>query len=233
MKIRQSPRGFTLIELLVVIAIIAILASAAVPAYQNVMVQARQNNDMGNARQIGIALRSFATDFDGAFPSNANMVGDTNGSNSTAKDANEALRNLVPNYIGQEKVFYLAGSKWCNTVLPDEKTDGANALAAGENNFAYVKGLTDTSPSNYPLLADGFSDQVGTYSKDETARGGIWKGRKAVVLRVDGSAKVETCNNNGQVYGQTGGSTKQNIFAPSDNWNIKTEDILNPTAPAK
>ena len=45
-----------------------------------------------------------------------------------------------------------AGTRSASLVF----TDSASTLAAGENNFAYVNDLTDTSNPNYPIVADGF-----------------------------------------------------------------------------
>ena len=65
----KKSRGFTLIELLVVIAIIAILAALLLPALQRARESANQSNCKGNLNQIGKALRMYANDYDGKFPS--------------------------------------------------------------------------------------------------------------------------------------------------------------------
>jgi len=64
----MKTRAFTLIELLVVIAIIAILAAILFPVFAQAKESAKDTADLSNAKQMGLAMLMYATDFDDAFP---------------------------------------------------------------------------------------------------------------------------------------------------------------------
>ncbi len=240
-KIRSSrAAAFTLIELLVVITIIGILARIALPAFTSAQEKAQQTKTLSNAKQIGLSLKLYASDNDGNFPTKQLNADGTPGTADIA-NANEGFRQLFPNYLNQEKIFYVAKSKW-TPKAPDENITGTNALAAGENHFAYVSGLNDTSTSSWPLLADGFSGGTGavsnpTYSKDPGVTGGTWKGLKAIVLRVDQSGEIVNLGKEGTTYAfqatrsNPSGGGLLNLFvkgnSASDTW-LSGATVLNP-----
>ena len=237
---RKSSAAFTLIELLVVISIIAVLAGIALPVYSTVQERGAQTKDLSNAKQIGLACKLYAADNDGKFPDKDGQAADppttllTSGSTSNA-----AFACLVPNYLPSEKIFYLGKSLWSPT-LPDEKTTAAgDRCEASTNNFAYELGLTEISNPSFPLIADAqrTGGASAVYSTDPNSKGGVWKGKKAVVIRCDMSGTVETCVVNtaagtSTVQGPTGGTTKTDIFAPNGTtWISAGNSLLLPNTP--
>lgn len=215
----KSSAAFTLIELLVVIAIIAVLASIALPVFSSVQERGAQTKDLSNAKQIALACKLFAADNDGKYPSLDGRA--TDPPSGVPATSNAVLACLIPTYVPSENVFYLAKSKWSPTQGDEKTTAPGDRLEAGSNNFAYELGLSETDNPRYPLLAD--APQTGgtsaVWSTDASAKGGVWKGKKAVVIRVDQSGAIETTVPGaaaGQtiIKGQTGTGTVADIFVP-------------------
>jgi prepilin-type N-terminal cleavage/methylation domain-containing protein len=231
----NSPTAFTLIELLVVISIIAVLAGIALPVYSTVQERGAQTKDLSNAKQIALACKLYAADNDGKFPDKDGQAADPPVTALTATStSNEAFACLVPNYLPSEKLFYLGKSAWSSST-PDEKTTAASdRCEAKTNNFAYELGLTEISNPSFPLIADApnTGGSSGVYSTDPTAKGGVWKGKKAVVIRCDMSGTVETCTSSGTgtaiVKSQVGGSATDDIFKPAATWLSASNALLLP-----
>ncbi len=191
----SKQNAFTLIELLVVISIIAILAGIALPVFGEVQIRGAQTKALSNAKQVGLACKLFAQDYDGNFP----LWTDPANKTGTPTTANDALQVLIPDYIPDKGVFSIPKSAYCKNV---GKGGSANQtkLDAGQNEWAYVIGLSDTSNARFPLIADGFASGGTSYVADETLPGGVWKGKKAIVIRVDISGAVETCYKKGNEF---------------------------------
>jgi len=96
MKPRRS--AFTLIELLVVIAIIAILAAILFPVFAQAREAARKASCISNLKQIALALRMYAQDYDETSISvhmpRTNPDGSTCDSAPRRPDGNDLVRML-------------------------------------------------------------------------------------------------------------------------------------------
>jgi prepilin-type N-terminal cleavage/methylation domain-containing protein len=222
----RNSAAFTLIELLVVIAIIAILASAALPVFTTVQERGQQTKDLSNAKQIALACKIYAGDHDGKFPyqdGRQEPAVDVAAKGAGAT-SNQIYASLIPAYIPTEKIFYLAKSAWSPNQPDENTTNAADRLEASSNNFAYMFGLGDTDNPNYPLVFDAPMPGATTYSATSTAKGGVWKGRKAVVIHTDTSGTLETCTKGAgttySIMGKTGGAANADILVPTaaNNW---------------
>jgi prepilin-type N-terminal cleavage/methylation domain-containing protein len=206
-KTKLFSYAFTLIELLVVIAIIAILASIALPVFSSVQERGKQTKDMSNGKQIALGLKQFAVDHNGVFPNKLPTVVSTDydaGATTLVgtNKSNDAFWWLFPTYLTSEDIFSVGGSAWSpnppDNIL-DAPTDTARVktLATGECGYEYITSLQDTANPQFPLIMDGgtaIGEADVTYTNVQTDRGGLWRGKKAIVIFVDGSGAVNTVN---------------------------------------
>lgn len=226
MKInRKQSRGFTLVELLVVISIIALLAGVALPVFNSARLNAAMTTASMNAANIFKALTMYSSDNDGAFPTSDN-------------NSNEAFKELfVYGYMETEKPFYVAGSAWHQGSRgnrgPDDdigtKPEYAQCLERGENHWAYLSGLNTSSSSKMPVIADGFTETPGSYTDNPAKKGGVWKGQKAIIVYLDGSAKQEKLDpRNGYKPMVIKGGQEVELFSSAYNDQYEDGNLKNP-----
>lgn len=239
----SKTNAFTLIELLVVISIIAILAGIALPVFGQVQIKGAQTKALSNAKQIATALKLYAIDNQGTFPSYTLTNGVPN-TGSQVQDSNTAFAQLIPDYVPSEDIFWLAKSAFCAAFPtgPDNVIDNppqdtpVKTLQQGENEWAYVLGLNDSVNASYPLIADGMADKAAhKWAAVQTAQGGVWQGKQAIIIKVDTSGSVMKLGRTGatqyQAVGYNGTQTPGDIFDTGNSatgWLAVTNIVVNP-----
>ena len=192
-------RGFTLVELLVVIVIIAALAGLTAPMVMRQRKKADQTEAVNNAREIHKALFEFDVEY-GSFPDRETPAQVREATESPLAQAggttsNDYFRQLLAQGLGNEKMFY---AKTADSKKPDDiYNTAAKALAPGEVGFGYIldntTAFSTSNNSSIPIvvtpLAKGSSENFDPEPFD----------KKAVVLRIDGSATSLTINVNKKV----------------------------------
>lgn len=98
----MKRNGFTLIELLVVIAIIAILAAILFPVFAQAREKAKQSACLSNVKQIGMAMRLYADDFDNNYVSVYDWTQDVTGD---GKLDNVCWANKILPYAKSRSIF--------------------------------------------------------------------------------------------------------------------------------
>lgn len=143
MRASSQRPGFTLIELLVVIAIIAILAAILFPVFAQARAAARKAACMSNMKQIGLAMMSYQTDYEGYFPGSQISVGSSTISWPTL---------LFP-YVKNEGVFVCPSGETTQTTR--DLTSGVTGDYCGTTDTIYGKnspfGPQHGDGSNMPL----------------------------------------------------------------------------------
>jgi hypothetical protein len=179
------------------VVVLFVLISLLPPAISILRNRGRQLKDLSNAKRVAVALREFARDHGGAFPNKEPAIDYEAAENLTsANKSNDAFWWLFPTYVTSEDIFAVKGSAW-SPSLPENKLDApgraerVETLQRGECAYLYVTGLNDRSNPQFPLLADaGTANDVTVYTDVKTEKGGVWGGKKAIIVFVDGSGDV-------------------------------------------
>lgn len=172
---------------------------------------------INNIKQLNLALIDFDLDY-GRFPDDT-TIADVRSKTHTRLSlgtsySNDYFRQLIANGVTSEKIFWApipATPRKPNDLL------GSDALKKGECSFAYVAGLHTSSDPETPLAMTPMIS--GTYQFDTATK----FGEKAVILRIDGSAKPETIRTDTKEVSLLGGRTLFQPTAPY--WHGKKPDL--------
>lgn len=183
-----------------------VLAGLVAPLVLRAAKKAPSTQALSNARQIGLALFDFESDY-GKFP-DASTIADVKSATGTTwhlKDdtSNDLLKQLIAAGITtSEEIFFarIFGSKKPDNVIASNR----QTLARGQCGFAYILGGGSKSDPARPLIVSPLIP--GTLLFDPQPFEG-----KAVVLRPDNSAVTLKIQPDGRVLGLGG----KDIFDPS------------------
>lgn len=170
--------------LIFVAALVGLLISLALPTFNVIAPKANQMKATSNCRQITMAMKAYAADHHGRYP--------------TGKTANEVFRELVREDILQdERIFGSPLSRF----IPDNDIglvpDFAQAVGPGENHWMVMDGLKDNSPEYMPVVFENALQATwppvwdGSPYEETRKRGQTWKKSKIVIGYNDNSASLE------------------------------------------
>lgn len=148
---RARARRFTLIEMLVVVAIISILAAMLSPSLMRALEAARAVACVNNMKQCGLALTTYANDWNGWMPGSQVYGWPWSGMLTTVTPRCDTP--IAGDYIGDTKTFFCPGA-----LYPDGGYRADRMWAA----WAYTYGMNTISHENWDRPWQGGSTRPWT-----------------------------------------------------------------------
>jgi hypothetical protein len=172
---------------------------------------------LNNLRQLHLALIDFDADY-GRFP-DASTIADVQSRTHTTlalgtSTSNDYFRQLIAAKTAKNETIF-----WAKTPATPRKPNnilGADALKKGECAFSYVTGLSTSSDLGTPVAVTSMIP--GSVGFDLDAFNG-----KALLLRIDGSAKSEVIRTDNHKVAVSGSKTLFDSSLP--HWHGKAPDL--------
>jgi len=141
---KTIQQGFTLIELMIVVAIIGILASVALPAYQDYTVRARISEVLGFTAQIKTSMTEC-------------LISESSADNcDSADEIGVSLTDIASDYITSVAVT-------SKTITMSPNWTGADGLGAAADTTGTIIFTADDSSSGGIKWSCSTSDSITQY----------------------------------------------------------------------
>lgn len=216
--LNRQPKWFKPVFYGAIVTSILFIIALALPLLVPTRGSHPGKDEISNARQIGLALFEFETDY-GEFPSPATrpLVEKDFGTtiDLAGTSSNALFRQLFAAGITQSESLFFAKTK--GSRKPDGDITPGNILEPGTCGFSYIPGLSSKDDPATPLALTPLIP--GTTTFDPKPFNG-----KAVVLHIDNSVRTYDIEKDGHIYrdGINLLSSKHPI------WKGKAPDIRNP-----
>ncbi len=152
---KKHRTAFTLIELLVVIAIISLLAALLFPVFARARDKARQAACTSNLKQISLALKQYAQDYDGSYPVGTVAEGVMGGSGLRAPSDPQSLPAVLNPYIKNFQIFVCPNGR-------DELREIGNTYQYNINKVLANPDVREGTDADYLVLWDVYSYKTVT-----------------------------------------------------------------------
>ena len=187
-----APTKFRWWRVLLGVFLLGILLMGFVPCMPSRREESKNRSEaLSKSRMIHGVMSDFIMKY-GRFPGPETIEEVRKSTGTTialgTASSNDYLRQLIA-AGADEKIFHSGSKKFRR---PDERVDGKHALEKGECGFAYVVGVEMSDDPFMPLL-------IGPVIPGEKRFDSKAFDKKAVVLRLDGSAISLTINIHGHI----------------------------------
>ncbi|HHF3231046.1 TPA: type IV pilin protein [Vibrio diabolicus] len=121
---QKKQQGFTLIELMIVVAVIGVLATIALPQYQNYVKKSEASSGLATLRALVTNIDNYHAE-NGSFPTNVNDVGGASDMNKLGTVSLTAASGATDS---QAKFTFGSNSTLASTEIITLTKDGTSGL---------------------------------------------------------------------------------------------------------